>query len=545
MISLSASPSSYFSYAPYSGLMLAHILLMTIAWFFILPVGVMLSLSRSRLTLVTRLFFLGLNAIGILVGRIHNSKTPELYANNSHNRIGWVVTCIVLVQCLIGAMRTSPEPAKDHLAKLEERAALIPTSAEAMDWHQSSHISRTSQQYRYSHDSGHGTEPGSSRSHSISSLQGSEDEPLKSEETQDPELTARYQEKTRAVYPSTISQLLSRIHGVLPYRILRILSFFHEIADRVLLLLGFVAIVSGIVVYGGVFRGSNVFNGLAHTIKGGIFFWYGLLTLGRWMGCFVEYGWAWNVRPPMGLVSSRKATIPSAEFVESFVIFLYGSTNVFLEHLTAWGGAWTARDLEHVSISIMFFGGGLCGMLLESQWIRNLLNTTILNLPSRGHLNPPINRWDPPKTYPFSMNPFPALIILLLGLLMSSHHQSSMISTMIHKQWGTLFVGFAIARVFTYILIYISPPVSFLPSRPPTEIVASFCLISGGIIFMASNKDTVGAMEKHGLNPMFSFTLTMGFTAFLMAWTIIVLAIRGWAVQRQQSHSLALGADTA
>lgn len=184
-------------------------------------------------------------------------------------------------------------------------------------------------------------------------------------------------------------------------------------------------------------------------------------------------------------------------------------------------------------------------MLLESQWIRNLLNTTILNLPSRGHLNPPINRWDPPKTYPFSMNPFPALIILLLGLLMSSHHQSSMISTMIHKQWGTLFVGFAIARVFTYILIYISPPVSFLPSRPPTEIVASFCLISGGIIFMASNKDTVGAMEKHGLNPMFSFTLTMGFTAFLMAWTIIVLAIRGWAVQRQQSHSLALGADTA
>lgn len=106
-------------------------------------------------------------------------------------------------------------------------------------------------------------------------------------------------------------------------------------------------------------RGSSVLNGLAHTVKGGIFFWYGLLTLGRWMGCFVEYGWAWNVRPPVGLVSSRKASIPSAEFVESFVIFLYGSTNVFLEHLAGWGEAWTARDLEHVSISIMFFGGGL------------------------------------------------------------------------------------------------------------------------------------------------------------------------------------------
>ena len=77
------------------------------------------------------------------------------------------------------------------------------------------------------------------------------------------------------------------------------------------------------------------------------------------MGCMGEYGWAWNVRPPLGMVSSRKARVPSAEFVESFVIFLYGATNVFLEHLTAWGSAWTAQDLEHVSISILFFGGGM------------------------------------------------------------------------------------------------------------------------------------------------------------------------------------------
>ena len=73
----------------------------------------------------------------------------------------------------------------------------------------------------------------------------------------------------------------------------------------------------------------------------------------------VEYGWAWNVRPPVGIVSARKSAVPSAEFVESFVIFLYGATNMFLEHLAAWGAAWTAQDLEHVSISIMFFGGGL------------------------------------------------------------------------------------------------------------------------------------------------------------------------------------------
>jgi Protein of unknown function (Ytp1) len=77
------------------------------------------------------------------------------------------------------------------------------------------------------------------------------------------------------------------------------------------------------------------------------------------MGCFAELGWAWNIKPSRSEIGRWKASLPSAEFVESFVICLYGSTNVFLEHLAAWGHAWTAQDLEHVSISIMFFGGGL------------------------------------------------------------------------------------------------------------------------------------------------------------------------------------------
>lgn len=37
--------------------------------------------------------------------------------------------------------------------------------------------------------------------------------------------------------------------------------------------------------------GDRVFNGLAHFIKGGIFFLYGVITLGRWLGAFSELGW--------------------------------------------------------------------------------------------------------------------------------------------------------------------------------------------------------------------------------------------------------------
>ena len=79
------------------------------------------------------------------------------------------------------------------------------------------------------------------------------------------------------------------------------------------------------------------------------------------MGCFADLGWAWNFKPCRAEVGQWKASLPSAEFVESFVIFLYGSTNVFLEHLATWGEAWSVMDLQHVSISIMFFGGGLVG----------------------------------------------------------------------------------------------------------------------------------------------------------------------------------------
>jgi Ni/Fe-hydrogenase subunit HybB-like protein len=46
-------------------------------------------------------------------------------------------------------------------------------------------------------------------------------------------------------------------------------------------------------------------------------------------------------------------------------------------------------------------------------------------------------------------------------------------------------------------------------------------------------RDIIWYMEYFDLMAMFLFTICMGFTAFLMAWTIIVLAFRGWAERRQ------------
>ncbi len=99
-------------------------------------------------------------------------------------------------------------------------------------------------------------------------------------------------------------------------------------------------------------------------IKGGIFFWYGLLTFGRWGGSFADFGWAWNSKPGADVVGHKKAQLPTMEFFESALIFFYGATNVFLEHLEAWGQAWSATDLQHLSIALMFVGGGMVSWLV-------------------------------------------------------------------------------------------------------------------------------------------------------------------------------------
>lgn len=174
-------------------------------------------------------------------------------------------------------------------------------------------------------------------------------------------------------------------------------------------------------------------------------------------------------------------------------------------------------------------------MLIENTRVRDLLNTTVtaaIDERYQDHHDCE-DALSEPATYGFSTNPLPALVILLLGIMMSSHTQQSMVSTMIHKQWGTMLTGASIARGLSYVLVWLKPPTSILPSRPPTELLVSFGLMTGGLIFMASSGDTVTAMEHHHLDAMFFYTVTMGFVGLFMAWEIILLTIKGWAVRNE------------
>ncbi|KAK6362464.1 hypothetical protein LTS17_012837 [Exophiala oligosperma] len=272
-----------------------------------------------------------------------------------------------------------------------------------------------------------------------------------------------------------------------------------------MIMLAFVSFCTGTVTVAGIFKGINLFNGLAHFIKGGVFFFFGIMTVLRCIGCFSELGWAWNLKvttkPP-----SRKPSRPfTMEGLECLLTFIYGITNVFLEHLSGWGGAWTAQDLEHVAISLLFIGGGACGLMAESRASRESVEDS-LALEEKQNTIPG-----------YSTNPVPTMIIFLLGVILGGHHQDTMESTMMHKwvmlfalpaaasvtdasQFGNFLTGASIMRAITYLLLYITPAKSTSPSRPPSELVTSFCLMSGGLMLMAS--------VRHTLNLDWRFTLT-------------------------------------
>ncbi|PSR90852.1 hypothetical protein BD289DRAFT_365417 [Coniella lustricola] len=536
-------PPSYFSHQEHRATLLAHIGFMVAAWLVILPLSTMFSLARSRYTVPMQFVFTAVNALGLLFGKIYDANTPDLYPNNAHSKLGWFATSVLSTQIAVSLLGRvvgafgKPEDGENRLNAAECRS-FIPVSHAALDEHQHFQNSQYSSLCRHSDDSGHGTD----RSASFSSIPDTLASPTaenahhKEFAEEDEDLEADLAATPRG---GVLHRLAVKVGNKISSKFWKVLIFGYNFVDRTSMILGFIALCTGIVTMGRFFEGRQIFTGLAHWIKGGVFFWLGVLTLGRWAGCFGDLGWAWNIRPK----SASGRWVPSAEFVESFLIFFYGSTNIFLEHLGNWGGSYSFEDLEHISITVLFLGGGLCGMLIESVRIRDLLNTTVTQAINEGYDNVREHELalEEPGAYRFSMNPIPALVILLLGIMMSSHTQESMISSMVHKQWGTMLVGASFARGFTYIITYLKPPTTVMPSRPPTEVLAAFGLMTGGILFMASSGDTVAGMIHYNLDVMFMYTITMGLVALLMAWEIIVLAVKGWATRMEAGQKTSSG----
>ncbi|KAK9246055.1 hypothetical protein V1506DRAFT_566484 [Lipomyces tetrasporus] len=445
----------------------------------------MLSIAaKSPLHTPIHVAFLSVVALGLAPGVVYKSRAPDLYPNNVHSKSGWILVVLRLalhfvsgifktLLCWALAKQVDARPSSQQYAAAD--TATLNGYEDETDELYSSEFG-----YHYT-DAEHG-----GREYVLET-----DDDL---------------EKLRLRHHPLSAELLSNFHTLT--------CVIFALLNRPMVIYGFFQIATGVITATCIGRSNKVFGMLAHVIKGAVFVWMGILTFGRVLGAFANLGWAWNLRPPVPRARQSLGARffqCSMEMIESDLIFFYGVTNIFMEHLGNQDGKWSHKDLQHASIAFMFIGGGLCGLLFEYTTIRRLLNAQ----------------------YGFSYNPFPLFTIFWTGILMSQHHQATELSTKIHMQWGYLFAIAAVFRGITYIIMYISPPKSYHPSRPMTEVLVSFCLIAGGAVFMSSNQETVDSLLYYGVDGMFTMNLTVGSTALFMSWLMVLMALKGWASQRR------------
>jgi hypothetical protein len=220
----------------------------------------MFSIARSRYTLLAQLAFLAANAVGVLLSTIYNANTPDLYPNNAHHKLAWLVTWVVSAQAVVGlfarvAGAFNNTSRSGHKGQSGEYAPFIPVSTEAM----AEHESRFPKPYRQSTDSGHGTERNteSLRSQSLSSSSGVNSPPIElrsvgrdyhDEEEDDLEhLDAHVPVLKRS---GKAYSLLRKTAGLVSSRVWKVVAFAYNLVDRTIIILGFTTLCTGVITFG-------------------------------------------------------------------------------------------------------------------------------------------------------------------------------------------------------------------------------------------------------------------------------------------------------
>ncbi|GAA6042128.1 hypothetical protein JCM8097_003122 [Rhodosporidiobolus ruineniae] len=530
LLSHSPDPPSYYDFDQTDdgkpAVLYIHIFLMCLAYFVLLPLALFLKAGRSALSVVPQTGFVVTTVLGLFFGQVYNGLTPNMYENSAHTKWGWATVILGLALNIVDVARfvlrftrwgdklEAKLSSWSPLAHDDEKDAPEPVFqlGEDDDAEENARLVSSPVEMERPDAPHHVRWGGVSPQRQLSRGSTFSDEDTVFDSAGPDHAAHRLDDKPR----STRAKLRRVGTGLVTF------------LERFTVILAYVQLCTGIAVWTGTCRERYLNGCMAHVIKGSIFVWYGFLTFARYLGAYSSLGWAWNRHP------SKNDSIWTAEFVESLVIFVYGATNTWLERLGK-TGAWSIKDVQHTSIAILFWAAGALGMLLESRTVRAWLATPAAQASGRS-----LDAIPPPAAASFPMNPLPAFCIGLIGVVMSAHHQTYQFQVEVHALWGNLLAAFAGFRMLTYFFLYLRPPASILPSRPPTEVLASLFLASGGIVFILSTEQVTFAAMRHQADDVMAFlTLTVSLVAAVFAWTTILFALKGWAAKRTAPASAA------
>jgi hypothetical protein len=258
-----AVPHNYFRYPGFAGWMYVHIALMTIAWAVVLPVGkglgscvldaldadsniaVMFSVARSRFTLPAQFAFLAVNGLGLFTSIIYNTKTPDFYPGNAHHKMGWAVSWIATVWFLL----TSLNLYMARYEKTKQRHAMTADNIAQYD-------RLRDHDHRWSRDSGHD----SATLYSGSRSPSSDSAPLpKFEIPGEGDEEDVGSEEQGFIQKNSVDCFSSRrVPRILSGLALTAFKIIFTLLERCMPVLGFASLISGGVVYGGLYVSEDI-----------------------------------------------------------------------------------------------------------------------------------------------------------------------------------------------------------------------------------------------------------------------------------------------
>jgi hypothetical protein len=204
--------------------------------------------------------FLILNGLGVTLGTIYNVSTPDLYEHNAHHKIGWIATWVVTAQVVMSLLFLYSGRSEKKTPAQGERAAFLPVSPTETMVNQPMSAYHD---YRWSGDSGQGTERSSTQSSRDASPTNAhryvKPEPQPDDDDEEDGLPMPMPSLPSPPRASLFririvdTFLTRRVPGLMSTKILRSLEVAYEVIDRTILILGFVALMTGGVTYAGIF----------------------------------------------------------------------------------------------------------------------------------------------------------------------------------------------------------------------------------------------------------------------------------------------------
>jgi hypothetical protein len=210
---------SYFRDPTASGLLYAHIILMVFSWVVCLPLILAACSIKSNLWFLGQVFFLGSHAFGLVLGSVYKSKVPNLYPASSHHKIGWTLSLLVILQLLLGVLYITRTSQKSFSYESIPTQPNYTTPLE--NYHSEVEIEATQSTER------------SNTLHEV------------------PLLSGRLNPLDRYISNMSWARRWSNITE--PHRVVRIFEISYTILSRILPVLGFVAICTGLVTMTGIF----------------------------------------------------------------------------------------------------------------------------------------------------------------------------------------------------------------------------------------------------------------------------------------------------